>query len=113
MGLHFGAREANPSAYALAVIPYSGYASFEDRATGYTRIPLAPGCAELARFLWPDLRYCLHMEQDLTDLSDDRGQMVRTDHPGLDYGPSELNQPQTFVANYVYDFPSITVREVL
>ncbi|MFZ0394062.1 MAG: TonB-dependent receptor [Terracidiphilus sp.] len=102
-----GAREANPSAYVLAVVPYSGYASFEDRATGYTSNYHSLQVALNSRdFHGLTYGIAYTWSKTLTDLSNDRGQeSYDTYDLGLDYGPSELNQPQTFVANYVYDLP--------
>jgi len=42
----------------------------------------------------------------LTNQSNDRStETYDTYNPNLDYGPAQINQPQTFVANYVYNLP--------
>lgn len=101
------ARRANPTSYVTAVVPYRGYSAITDRSTEYssnynslqlslnhrTQHGLTIGVA----YTWGRL---------LTNQSYDRGSgTYDTYNPNLDYGPSALNQPQTFITNYVYDLP--------
>jgi Carboxypeptidase regulatory-like domain/TonB-dependent Receptor Plug Domain len=101
------ARAASPAAYVNALVPYQGYSWFSARIPGYmsnynslqisvqhhTRRGLTLGAA----YTWG---------RTLTNNSNDRGTATYdTYNPSLDYGPATLNQPQTFVANYVYELP--------
>ena len=102
-----GDREADPTAYVLSVVPYAGYASFEDRATGYTSNYNSLQVALNSRD-FHGLTYGISYTwgKTLTNLSNDRGQESYDSYDlHQDYGASELNQPQTFIANYVYDLP--------
>jgi hypothetical protein len=100
-------RAANPNAYVTAVVPYLGYSWFAARIPAYssnyhslqisvqhhTHYGLTLGVA----YTW---------SKTLTNQSNDRGtETYDTYNPSIDYGPSTLNQPQTFVANYVYELP--------
>jgi len=105
-----GAREANPSAYVTAVVPYVGYASFEDRlpeySSNYNSLQASLN-ARLHRGLTLQLAYT--WGKTLTNQSNDRGtETYNTYAPNMDYGPASLNQPETFVASYVYDLPFFT-----
>ena len=101
------ARQANPNAYVTAVVPYLGYAAFASRIPEYssnynslqvslnhrTQQGLTLGIA----YTWG---------RTLTNQGFDRGaETYDTYNPNFDYGPAPLNQPQTFVANYVWDLP--------
>ena len=101
------ARQANPNSYVTAVVPYLGYSGITARLTDYmsdynslqvslnhrTRNGLTVGIA----YTWG---------RTLTNQSNDRGSgTYNTYNPSLDYGPASLNQPQSFIANYVYDLP--------
>ncbi len=100
-------RVSNPSAWVTAVMPYLGYAAFEDRTTGYTSNYDSLQVALNSRN-FHGLTYGIAYTwgKTLTNLSNDRGQeSYDTYDLNLDYGASELNQPQTFVANYVYELP--------
>jgi hypothetical protein len=101
------ARAANPNAYVTAVVPYLGYASFASRITEYTsnynslQISLnhrtQHGLTLGISYTWG---------RTLTNQGYDRGaETYDTYNPSMDYGPAPLNQPQTFIANYVYDLP--------
>jgi hypothetical protein len=100
-------RAADPTAYVTAVVPYAGYSWFAARLPSYysnynslqvsvnhrTEHGLTFGIA----YTWA---------KSLTDQSNDRSTgTYDTYNPSFDYGPSALNQPQTFVANYVYELP--------
>ena len=101
------AREAAPVAHVNAVLPYQGYSWFSARIPAYisnynslqvsvqhhTQYGLTLGAA----YTWG---------RTLTNNSNDRGTATYdTYNPSLDYGSASLNQPQTFVANYVYELP--------
>ena len=102
------ARAANPTASVFAVVPYLGYASFEDRMPEYTSnyhsLQVALN-SHLQNGLTLGIAYT--WSKTLTNQSNDRGtpETYDTYNPRLDYGPALLNQPQTFVANYVYLLP--------
>lgn len=101
------ARTANPTAWVTAVVPYHGYAAFADRIPGYTSNYNSLQVALNSRD-FHGLTYGIAYTwgKTLTNLSNDRGQeSYDTYDLNLDYGASELNQPQTFIANYVYDLP--------
>jgi hypothetical protein len=101
------ARAANPTAYVTAVVPYAGYSWFASRIPAYsssynslqvavqhhTQNGLTLGIA----YTWG---------RTLANQSNDRDtETYDTYNPSIDYGPTTLNQPQTFVANYVYELP--------
>ena len=101
------ARESDPAAYVTAVVPYLGYAAFEDRipeyGSNYNSLQVAMS-ARTQHGLTLGIAYT--WGKTLTNQSNDRGtETYDTYDLNLDYGPASLNQPQTFVANYVYDLP--------
>jgi hypothetical protein len=101
------ARAANPTAYVTAVVPYPGYSWFADRTTGYysnyNSLQASLNTRE-EHGLTAGLAYT--WGKTLTNLSNDRGQeSYDTYDLSMDYGNSELNQPQTFVANFFYKLP--------
>jgi hypothetical protein len=102
-----GDRQANPTAYVTAVVPYLGYSWFASRIPEYTsnynslQVSLnhrsQHGLTFGIAYTW---------SKTLTNQSNDRGtETYDTYNPNLDYGPASLNQPQTFIANFVYDLP--------
>jgi hypothetical protein len=101
------AREANPNAYVTAVVPYAGYSTFvsilPQSTSNYNSLQVSlnhrmqHGLTLGVAYTW---------SKTLTNQSNDRGTAtVDTYDPAADYGPSQTNQPQTFVANYVYQLP--------
>ena len=101
------ARAANPTAYVTAVVPYAGYSWFASRipaySSSYNSLQVAVqhhsqnGLTLGIAYTWG---------RTLANQSNDRDtETYDTYNPSLDYGPTTLNQPQTFVANYVYDLP--------
>jgi len=107
------ARAANPTAYVTAVVPYLGYGSFEDRTPEYSsnfnslQVSLNTreehGLSAGVAYTWG---------HTLTNLSNDRDQESYDTHDlGMDYGNSELNQPQTFVTNFFYNLPFFTTQQ--
>jgi hypothetical protein len=101
------AREASPTAAVNAVLPYAGYASFEDRIPGYNSNYNSLQVSLNARdYHGLTLGVAYTWGKTLTDLSNDRGQeSYDTYDLKKDYGASELNQPQTLVFSYVYEVP--------
>jgi hypothetical protein len=100
-------RAASPAAYVTAVVPYQGYSWFASRVPAYSS-----NYHSLQVALHHHTSYGLTLgiaytwSKTLTNQSNDRGsETYDTYNPGIDYGPSTLNQPQTFVANYVYELP--------
>jgi hypothetical protein len=100
-------RAANPNAYVTAVVPYLGYSWFAARIPAYSS-----NYHSLQVSLQHHTHYGLTLgvaytwSKTLTNQSNDRSTgTYDTYNPNLDYGPSSLNQPQTFVANYVYELP--------
>ncbi len=102
------ARAANPTAWVTAVVPYTGYAAFEDRIPGYNSNYNSLQVSLNSRN-YHGLTYGIAYTwaKTMTNQSNDRGipETYDTYDPNLDYGPASFNQPQTFVANYVYDLP--------
>ncbi len=100
-------REANPTAWVTAVVPYKGYAAFEDRIPGYDSSYSSLQVSLNARnYHGLTLGIAYTWSKTMTDLSNDRGQETYDTYDlEKDYGASELNQPQTFVASYVYLLP--------
>jgi hypothetical protein len=101
------AREADPTAWVTAVVPYVGYAAFESRIPEYTsnynslQVSLnhrtQHGLTIGIAYTW---------SRTLTNQGADRGtETYNTYDPNMDYAPAPLNQPQTFVANYVWELP--------
>jgi hypothetical protein len=101
------ARAANPTAYVTAVVPYAGYSWYASRipaySSSYNSLQVAVqhhsqnGLTLGIAYTWG---------RTLANQSNDRDtETYDTYNPSIDYGPTTLNQPQTFVANYVYDLP--------
>jgi hypothetical protein len=104
------ARAANPNAYVYAVMPYLGYNWFADRIPNYSSNYHSLQVAlqhHSNRGLTLGVAYT--WSKTLSNQSNDRDTATYdTYNPGADYGPSTLNQPQTFIANYVYNLPFYT-----
>ncbi len=100
-------REANPLAWVNAVVPYLGYAAFASRIPEYTSNYNSLQVSANHRTqhgLTIGIAYT--WGRTLTNQGADRGsETYNTYDPNMDYGPAPLNQPQTFVANYVYMLP--------
>ena len=100
-------REVAPDAYVTAAVPNLGYSWFAARIPNTTS-----NYHSLQVSLQHHTNYGLTLgvaytwSKTLTNQSNDRGtETYDTYNPDIDYGPSALNQPQTFVANYVYELP--------
>lgn len=101
------ARAANPTANVNAVRPYLGYSFFQARVPAFSnnynslQVSLSH---RVAHGLTAGIAYT--WSKNLTDQSTDRGAAsTNTYNPRLDYGPSSMNTPHIFVANYVYQIP--------
>ncbi|MGC9197754.1 MAG: carboxypeptidase regulatory-like domain-containing protein [Acidobacteriaceae bacterium] len=105
-------RESNPNAWVTAVMPYRGYAAFEDRIPGYNSNYSSLQIALNARdFHGLTLGLAYTWSKTMTNLSNDRGQETYDTYDlHKDYGASELNQPQTFILTYVYDLPFMKLQ---
>ncbi|MGB7354907.1 MAG: TonB-dependent receptor [Acidobacteriaceae bacterium] len=101
------ARAANPTANALAILPYPGYNWFASRIaesmSDYNALQVSVnhrtqhGLTLGVAYTWA---------KNLTDQSNDRATAIYDTYDShKDYGPSSFNQPQVFIANYVYDLP--------
>jgi Carboxypeptidase regulatory-like domain len=113
-------REANPASPLNNIRPYLGYADF------HTRLPVFTGNYNslqvslnhrTTRDLTVGISYT--WSKNLTDQWNDRGTPSTGSalsgapgsantyayNPKLDYGPSGLNEPQIFIANFVYKEP--------
>ncbi len=107
------ARAANPTANVNAVRPFLGYSYFKQRAPGFTdnynslQVSLnrrvANGLTLGIAYTW---------SRNLTTQSNDRDTAsTDTYNRRLDYGPSSLNTPQIFIANYVYQLPFFSAQQ--
>jgi hypothetical protein len=88
-------------------VPYAGYSWFASRipaySSSYNSLQVAVqhhsqnGLTLGIAYTWG---------RTLANQSNDRDtETYDTYNPSIDYGPTTLNQPQTFVANYVYELP--------
>ena len=100
-------RESNPTADVKAVVPYRGYSWFAAELPEYSNNYNALQVSlhhRTAHGLTVGIAYT--WSRNLTNQSNDRStETYDTYDVNLDYAPSSLNQPSTFVANYVYDLP--------
>ena len=99
-------REANPLAPLNNIRPYLGYSSFTTRlpifTSNYTSLQVQ--LTHKSRDLTLGIAYT--WSKNLSDQANDRGTAnTYTYDPKLDYGPSSINEPQIFVANFVYKEP--------
>ncbi len=101
------ARVNNPTANVNAIRPYLGYSYYEARIPAFTNNYNSLQVSinhRVTRGLTAGIAYT--WSKNLSTQSNDRGTAI-TDayNPKLDYGPTALNTPQIFIANYVYDLP--------
>ncbi|RRA49582.1 carboxypeptidase regulatory-like domain-containing protein [Acidipila sp. EB88] len=101
------ARASNPAANVNAVRPYLGYSYFQARIPAFTSSYNSLQASlnhRVTRGLTLGIAYT--WSRNLSDQSNDRG-TANTDtyDPKLDYGPTTLNTPNVFIANYVYQLP--------
>jgi hypothetical protein len=101
------AREDNPQNTPVNNIrPYLGYADFHTRLPVFTANynSLQLSLNHRTRDLNAGIAYT--WSKNLTDQATDRSVAnTYTYYPKLDYGPSPLNEPQIFIANFVYTEP--------
>jgi len=104
------ARTANPITALNNIRPYLGYSDFHTRVPMYTANynSLQVSLNHRSRDLTLGIAYT--WSKNLTDQSNDRatGTNNTTTYaydPKMDYGPSTLNEPQIFIANFVYKVP--------
>jgi hypothetical protein len=109
------ARAANPDANVNQIRPYLGYSYFRERIpafnSSYNSLQVSlnhrvtHGLTLGVAYTW---------SRNLTAQSTDRGAANQdTYNARLDYGPSALNTPQIFIANYVYQLPFFTAQHGL
>jgi hypothetical protein len=106
-------RKALPNAWVTAVVPYLGYSWFADRIPGYNSSYHSLQVALNSRdFHGLTYGVAYTWGKTMTNLSNDRGQETYdTYNLKLDYGASELNQPQTLIINYVYELPFLKAQQ--
>ncbi len=99
-------RVANPDSPLNNIRPYLGYSDFHTRLPVFTanysslQVSLNHNSKDLT------LGIAYTWSKNLTDQSADRGVAnTYTYDPKLDYGNSSLNEPQIFIANFVYKEP--------
>jgi hypothetical protein len=102
-----GIREANPGSPVNNIRPYLGYSDFHTRlpifTANYNSLQVSLNHRTM-RDLTLGIAYT--WSKNLSSQSNDRGTAsTYTYNPNLDYGASALNQPQIFVANFVYKEP--------
>ncbi|HUZ95520.1 MAG TPA: hypothetical protein VMU57_11460, partial [Edaphobacter sp.] len=99
-------REANPDSPLNNIRPYLGYSDFHTRLPIFTSNynSLQVSLNHRSRDLTLGIAYT--WSKNMSDQTNDRGTAnTYTYDPKLDYGPSGLNEPQIFVANFVYKEP--------
>jgi hypothetical protein len=101
------ARAANPGVDVNTVRPYVGYSFFESRnpvfTSDYNSLQVSLN-HRVSRGLTVGIAYT--WSRNLSDQSNDRNTAsTDTYNLKLDYGPTALNTPNIFIANYVYDLP--------
>ncbi len=101
------ARAANPAVDVNAVRPYLGYSCFQARIPQFTSTYNSLQVAlnhRVTHGLTLGIAYT--WSRNLSDQSNDRNTASTDTHDlGLDYGPTSLNTPNIFIANYVYQLP--------
>lgn len=105
-------RVANPTKNVNAIVPYLGYSWFAERNPAYNSNfnSLQATLSHHSNGLTLNLAYT--WSKNLSNLNGDPDVVIGTSEAStnsydinMDYGPASLNQPQTFVANYVYELP--------
>ena len=102
-----GARAANAEVNVNGVRPYAGYSYFKARipfaTSNYNSLQVSV-THRVTKGLTAGIAYT--WSKNLSSQSSDRD-VANTDtyDPKLDYGPTTLNTPHIFIANYVYDLP--------
>lgn len=101
------ARAANPNVNVNNVRPYAGYSYFKARVpsatNNYNSLQVSV-THRVTKGLTAGIAYT--WSKNLSTQSSDRDVAnTYTYDPQLDYGPTTLNTPHIFIANYVYDLP--------
>jgi hypothetical protein len=106
-------RLANPTTNVNAIVPYLGYSWFAERNPAYNsnfNSLQATLTHHSSNGLTLNLSYT--WSKNLSNLNGDPDVVIGTSEASsdsydiqMDHGPASLNQPQTFMANYVYDLP--------
>ena len=112
-------REANPDAPLNNIRPYLGYSDFHTRLPIYTANYNSMQVSlnhRTTRDLTVGISYT--WSKNMSDQYNDRATAgsnttTYTYDPKLDYGPSGLNEPQIFVANFVYKEPFFSEQQGL
>ncbi|MBV8573409.1 MAG: TonB-dependent receptor plug domain-containing protein [Acidobacteriaceae bacterium] len=101
------ARILSPMAQVNAIAPFLGYSDILTRTPNFTSNYNSLQVAltrRVSQGLTLQLSYT--WSKNLTNMPYDRGYATyNTYNYNMTYGPSQYNQPQTFVASYVYDLP--------
>ncbi|WP_254063664.1 carboxypeptidase regulatory-like domain-containing protein [Granulicella sp. S190] len=100
-------REDNPISPLNNIRPYLGYSDFHTRlpifTSNYNSLQASLNI-RTTRDLTLGIAYT--WSKNLSDQANDRGTAnTYAYNPKLDYGPSTLNEPQIFIANFVYKAP--------
>jgi hypothetical protein len=100
-------REDNPISPLNNIRPYLGYSDFHTRlpifTSNYNSLQASLN-VRTTRDLTLGIAYT--WSKNLSDQANDRGTANTYAYfPKLDYGPSTLNEPQIFIANFVYKAP--------
>ncbi len=100
-------REGNPTANVNAVRPYIGYSYTHSRipmfTSNYNSLQVSLN-HRVTKGLTAGIAYT--WSKNLSSQSTDRGAAnTNTYDPKLDYGPTTMNTPNIFIANYVYTLP--------
>jgi hypothetical protein len=99
-------RQANPNSSLNNIRPYLGYSDFHTRLPIFTANYNSLQVSLNHKTKNATLGIAYTWSKNLTDQSADRGVASSyTYNPNLDYGPSALNEPQIFIANFVYKVP--------
>jgi Carboxypeptidase regulatory-like domain/TonB-dependent Receptor Plug Domain len=109
-----GAVVAAPTTQTNALRPYPGYGKITERGPIFTNNynALQVSLNHHAHGLQVGIAYTY--SKDLTTQSTDRGGLSTYQYNfKMDYGPASYNQPNTFIANYVYDLPFYKNQEGL
>ena len=101
------ARSANPTAPELAVVPYVGYGTITSRDpifnSNYNSLQVSFN-RQMANNLSLGVAYT--WSKSLTDNFEERGFAPQNSYNlAGSYGPAELNTPQVFIANFIYNLP--------
>jgi hypothetical protein len=108
-------RVANPTATELAIVPYLGYGTITSRDpifnSNYNSLQVSFN-RQMSQNLGLNVAYT--WSKNLTDNFEERGFAPQNTYDlAGSYGPSELNTPQVFIANFIYNLPTFKGRSGL